>query len=807
MALSARPFYLVLTLFLFTQIVTVLWPQHHFLASRRLSHPASWLTKRSLEPSAPDIQCEDVWSHPDRCAFVEEYCADYPAGLINYLHFYFCDLSQVPIMAIVTLCFWMIFLFGFVGVAASDFFCPNLSTIAKQLHLSESMTGVTFLAFGNGSPDVFSTFSAIGAGSGSLAIGELVGAASFITSVVVGSMAIITPFKVSRAPFLRDVSFFAGCVLFTLFAVRDGRITLLESILLILYYVFYVSFVVIGNWWHQRVKSERELEENARNLYDDDEDDGHLGEDSPLLDEEQALLTAAPSRRGSKPPNIVTQFMTGPYDAYEDEEHDDGGDVQDSISLQPPGTPAFKRRPSLISAIEFNDVVRSLTLSGSRGRIASYDPSYYGPKSPRSPRHHRHASIRTVSSNPALRTYGSQPISPISVGAASHDGYLTPRREGDRAALTASPVPVEDDQEYFDPHFEQALLRQSLILPDHHSPGNQHLGHIHQSPDQASFGPRGPLTITQKFSSFLSVIKPIYFPTLLDWDEKSAFVKFLAITSIPMVLVLTLTLPVVELCDEDEESTDGEDEDDPTRPKITIDNAKEQHSKYDGWSRTATTTQMVVAPVFIATVVTSAAQDGFIAVPVACALGLLMSFLVRRFSTEEQPPRFYGALCFMGFLVAITWIFLVANEVVGILQAFGMIFGVSESILGLTIFAMGNSLGDLVANITIARMGFPRMAFSACFGGPLLNMLLGVGISGTYTTLKTGTYIPLEVSPTLFVSLSGVLLTLCAAIIVVPRKGYMMTRGWGWFLLSVYTICTAVNVTIEITSGKGSSSS
>jgi sodium/potassium/calcium exchanger 6 len=236
-------------------------------------------------------------------------------------------------------------------------------------------------------------------------------------------MAIITPFKVSRAPFLRDVSFFAGCVLFTLFAVRDGRITLLESILLILYYVFYVSFVVIGNWWHQRVKSERELEENARNLYDNDEDEGHLGEDSPLLDEERALLTAAPSRRGSsmclnkvflyrigfatvidillvianpilEPPNIVTQFMTGPYDAYEDEEHDDGymmpgrqaglsiidpydskqtlvnsygsadvniprpnlsnnsGDVQDSISLQPPGTPAFKRRPSLISAIE-----------------------------------------------------------------------------------------------------------------------------------------------------------------------------------------------------------------------------------------------------------------------------------------------------------------------------------------------------------------------------------------------------------------------------------------------------------------------
>lgn len=110
----------------------------------------------------------------------------------------------------------------------------------------------------------------------------------------------------------------------------------------------------------------------------------------------------------------------------------------------------------------------------------------------------------------------------------------------------------------------------------------------------------------QRIQGFLKALKPIYFPTLLKWNEKSHFVKFLAITSIPMVLVLTLTLPVVELCDEDDESTDEQDEDDPSRPpKITIDNTTDQVSKYDGWSRTATTTQMVVAPVFIATVVTS----------------------------------------------------------------------------------------------------------------------------------------------------------------------------------------------------------
>ncbi|KAG0252639.1 hypothetical protein BG011_006859 [Mortierella polycephala] len=807
-AVGAKPFYLALAVFVFSQLVAVLWPRHYLLASRNIPSATPWFSKRSLDIPAPDIQCEDVWSHPDRCAFVEQYCGDYPAGLINYLHFYFCDLGHIPPLAIAIL------------------------------------TGVTFLAFGNGSPDVFSTFSAMGAGSGSLAIGELVGAASFITSVVVGSMAIIKPFKVSRAPFLRDVIFFAGCVLFTLYTVVDGKITFFESVFLIVYYVIYVSSVVLGNWWHQRAKSERELEECARNLYENDDDD----EESLLLDEEQALLGGSTSRI-PKPPRINTLIATGPYDDYEDEEHDDGyispgglsandldhydsnqtlvnsydnsdvntarphlsndsGGVEDSISLRPPGSSALKRRPSLLSAFEFNDVVRSLTLSGSRGRIASYDPSYYGTKSPRSPRTPRRQSSGSPSTH--VPDFGSRPASLHSQTSGSH--LRPPSIHSDvNVHLSVSPVPTDPDMGHFDAHFEQALLRHSLILPDHHDPSNQHLGHVHpQLHGQANLDKPSPTTISQKILNFWSVIMPIYFPTLLNWNEKSAFVKFLAVTSIPMVLLLTLTLPVVDLKEDEDDEDDEDDEesievdtdpDAPQPPKITIIKA-EPESRYDGWSRTATTVQMFLVPIFIAAVVSSAAEEGYIAIPLALCVGAVLSFLIRRFSTEELPPRFYGALCFVGFLVAITWIFLVANEVVGILQAFGMIFGVSDAILGLTIFAMGNSLGDLVANITIARMGFPRMAFSACFGGPLLNMLLGVGISGTYMTIKTGTHIPLELSPTLFVSLIGVLLTLCAAIIIVPRNGYMMDRNWGWFLLIVYTLCTIANVVIEIKTNK-----
>ncbi|GJJ76664.1 solute carrier family 24 (sodium/potassium/calcium exchanger), member 6 [Entomortierella parvispora] len=805
---GSRPFYLVLTLFLFVQTATSLWPRQ-FLRSNTASVP-SHLWKRDLLEDDP--QCQDVWSHPDQCAYVQLYCSDYPAGLINYLHFYFCDLRSAPVVAVIILAVWMVFLFGFVGVAASDFFCPNLNTIAKKLHLSESMTGVTFLAFGNGSPDVFSTFSAMGAGSASLAIGELVGAASFITSVVVGSMAIIKPFKVSRAPFLRDVIFFTGCVLFTLFAVIDGKITLAESLFLILYYLIYVSFVVVGNWWHQRAKSERELEERARNLYEDEDDDntGGSGDESLVPDEEQALLSAGDPRK-RKPLRINTQFL-GPYDSYEDEEHDDGDGAEDSISLRPPGTPnAMRHRPSLLSAVEFHDVVRSLTLSGSRGRVASYDPSYYGPRSsgPRTPGLHRQYSARSAVSA-GVSQIPSPIVRPVLYPGSSSESQHSPNRD-----LSSSPLPMDlEDSDHEQrssmerlAHLEEnAAVHHSLILPDPHDRANQHLGHIHNAQEFSSrmaVTSEPPRSIPQKLIHGFKTVQPIYFPTLLHWDQKSHFVKFLAITSVPMVLLLTLTLPVVELHEEEEDDESINNQESDLVPRIVIEGAEpepEPEQKYDGWSRTATTTQMLLAPIFVATVISSAAQEGYFSILGALGIGAVGSYVVHRFSNEEQPPRYYGSLCFVGFFVAITWIFLVANEVVGILQAFGMIFGLSDAILGLTIFAMGNSLGDLVANITIAKMGFPRMAFSACFGGPLLNMLLGVGISGTYQTLRTGEPIPLKVSPTLFVSLIGVLLTLLTAVVFVPRNGYKMSRAWGWYLLIVYLVCTVTNVVVEILS-------
>ena len=162
---------------------------------------------------------------------------------------------------------WLIFLFSTLGISASDFFTPNLATIAQILGLDENVAGVTFLAFGNGSPDVFSTFSAMRAESGSLAIGELLGAATFIVSCIVGSMCIIKPFKVHRTPFLRDVGFFTVAVILILLTLWDGKIDQWEAGALVVMYLVYVITVVVSSWWERRQERKRHMDALIRAEY------------------------------------------------------------------------------------------------------------------------------------------------------------------------------------------------------------------------------------------------------------------------------------------------------------------------------------------------------------------------------------------------------------------------------------------------------------------------------------------------------------------------------------------------------------
>lgn len=220
----------------------------------------------------------------EQCTNVQDACPTPHTFLsIPYLQDYFCAEPAVRPAVFVGYLLWLLFLFSTLGISASDFFCPNLATLANLLGLDENVAGVTFLAFGNGSPDLFATFSAMRTNSGGLAIGELLGAASFVVSCVVGSMCIIKPFQVDRTPFLRDVGFFTVAVTLLLVVLWDSKIESWEAISLVGLYLVYVTIVVMGSWWERRTERLRRKEELMRDEFR--EDSGYL--DEPYRDDRE----------------------------------------------------------------------------------------------------------------------------------------------------------------------------------------------------------------------------------------------------------------------------------------------------------------------------------------------------------------------------------------------------------------------------------------------------------------------------------------------------------------------------------------
>lgn len=84
----------------------------------------------------------------------------------------------------------------------------------------------------------------------------------------------------------------------------------------------------------------------------------------------------------------------------------------------------------------------------------------------------------------------------------------------------------------------------------------------------------------------------------------------------------------------------------------------------------------------------------------------------------------------------------------------------------------------------------------------MLNLLLGIGGSGTYSILtsKTGVPVHVDFSPTLWVSSTGLVLILLGTAIVVPINRYFIDRRWALCLLGAYAALMTANVVVEIKS-------
>jgi len=186
---------------------------------------------------------------------------------------------------------------------------------------------------------------------------------------------------------------------------------------------------------------------------------------------------------------------------------------------------------------------------------------------------------------------------------------------------------------------------------------------------------------------------------------------------------------------------------------------------------------------------------------VSCVIGLL----ILRFAPGGEGNMSLVVatpIAFYGFVMAATWIDWIADRLVAVLNFVGIVLHIPGAVMGLTVLAWGNSVGDLSANISMARKGLANMAMTACFAGPVFNILLGLGLGFRGLESQTGeAESQVSLSAPILAGFVFIVLN-CVTILAIGifvGKGRIET-SYGYVAVTLYAIYIVTSITLEFRS-------
>ncbi|CAH0482544.1 unnamed protein product [Peronospora belbahrii] len=584
-----------------------------------------------------------------------------PLG-VDYVHIHYCLLSGLPFLSFLFLFFWLAALFYFLGSTADGYFSPTLANLSDRLRVPHDVAGVTFLAFGNGAPDVFSAIAAYGSGVGETGVNELLGGAMFISTVVVGGVAVATAVKVKRWAFLRDIgAFIASLLLLLLLAIssheRDTRDTALSALMLLVMYGIYVGSVVFP---------------------------ACVGTQSITEDDVGGAKPAGKTNR------VVAAFWH---------------------VLPPRG----------------NDAKRM-------GRAEQ----------------HKHR-------------YGFITRSEAKVDAESTPGNNDAGKPSDYKEFEMS-MPRElarprFSSRVYDDHFdveEEDSMSSSLIADSKQDTDN----------DDERLLPKWQEHMRWRWRLKRRVIR-------IFTSDEPLVLKVLCVPQAILVLLRDITVPLL-----DDES----------------------------WSRSKACLSPLTVPLLVVAMSGYTNVDmcgGRFSYPIPLwqalvVVGVCTSVIISFFTHRSHAPRSLKSsslLLFLAFVACVCWIYAVANELMALLAAVGYITHVSNSLLGMTVLAWGNSVGDFITDVSVARAGFPQMAIAGCFGGPVFNILLGLGLP-MVLAFVSGRSEDLPLDAHACISLVFLFVSLTSTLLVFVHYNYSCPAWYGKLLMVYYCFYSLLNLAV-----------
>jgi len=701
---------------------------------------------------------------------------------IDYQYIVDCTLGSQPAakgLFVLALVAWVVALIHLLGHTAGNYLSPTLGKICERLHLTYNVAGVTFLAFGNGAPDVFSSITSFLGGEDAPLIGinALLGGSMFVCTVVVGSIAILCPCELSGKVFLRDILFHVVAVTAVACIAAQQTTTLSTAAILFFLYFLYVT-TVLSSAWIDELRSQQRTSSASRAVVSTTTiagskpiPDGALGSSlqtafwhhSPRPKPESALPSKGgggkPSGHSSPPPAAAG----GAYTFLILDEHGEGDDSLDAddatITLS-----GGLISPAFSGTIIEDYCSRLLGSDGAADHKAASRAHQALPAPWQSMRTGRGGGGAVGGGGllGSLMQHLAPSASPLRDRLLPQDGAGDLEGEGDADARGEGET------------VEMGVLDGGRAGGAHGS-----FGRFSSGPEAAlqsagrAGGSKPDALLTglywQQWMLQRRIRKSLLSSEL--WSDAPLSRKVVLLLEAPFTLLRDVSIPTLQP---------------------------------ESWSKPLAVLHPIACPLVVLLAVGKwDDQVGAMPLPLlSCLVGLVPAAAILLLTHHSRPPssRTAASLWVLSaFFMCVTWIYLLAGELVCCLESLGRILAVPSAYLGLTVLAWGNSIGDFFSNTSLARRGLGEMAVAGCYGGPVFNILVGLALSIGYACLQlypAPFVIRLDTSSV--VSLVFLYVALGCTSVVVSLRGFRLERGTGYLLVGLYVVYSVVQAGVVL---------
>lgn len=638
-----------------------------------------------------------------------------------------------------------------IGLLTSDFLTPNLSILSKDiLGISERVSGMTLLALGNSIPDITSTYQSIKKNATPLAIGELLGAIFFLVTVVIGLMPMIRPIDLFDDSSSLPVLGMEGSEIQSnkMTKLSYKRSTFMKDLLMFSFMILLsLIFLFDGRLMFWECASMTAVYSVYVIYLIRHKEVPEVSFSLPVSEGDDIERLVEANSHGLPLNNEENDSsMSRLMETLQNRKIHLRAKIRQYLRANYVGCMKLNLRDTL-DLWESNELFDDKGFSKQRQPVIRRSTSQQDFRQP--------TPTIEVSCDNQENSHGDE-TTPLA-SADDHAGnLLKPIWHSKRRSLSA------DHLIYLDNRFSSSHSSVRSLPQSSNSITSISEQETNSSSDTILRGPYEDFSISLQLIEFCKDKKI----TMPGWE----FAIMLVTT--PVILILTLFIPV----------------------------PRDQFRNTSGLSNVAVT-QIGFCPLVMCYLITEQIRVSFAVVSI---FSTVILFYANSRHLLHAISKYTSAVAFVLSLAAITY---AVKFVVATLKNWVEYFDVSESILGLTVFAWGNSIGDLVSNITFTRIGVLDIALGACFGGPLLYFLFGIGIDGMLIIPRHSEnlddslwrrYIEFQVDPVLVVTCVGLLIAFAIYIIVIPLNSWKIDKKVGSLFLTLYCIITATNILLEV---------